>query len=602
MASGTFHRGVSRLFASAEAAGTPRKANRSRSRRLLLEPLEDRCLLATISGYVYDDSANNSGVKQASDPGIAGCIVNLTGTDNQGGWVTSACETNAHGEYGFTNVNAGLYTLTLTPPAGYLDGTDTLGTAGGKVGNEQFSAINLAATTTASGYNFAELRPASLAGCVWDDTDNNDGIMEPGEPAIAGSNVMLIGTDDRGEAVNLAVITDSQAAYSFTNLRPGTYTITDDMPVGYTNGKQAIGTQGGTVGPDNFSSIVLAAGDTGTDYDFGKLMNYAVSPAVDFTLVLVKPDGVLAPASAAGEYQLLPGNSYTIEVYATDIREGVGAAGGVASAYVDLFCNPAYINITPGSLGIAPAFDGATSGSLDVAAGRVFAAGGSNEGLANGQPTPGAGTPQLLFSVTAQVPITAGNTTLASLRLLPAGGSDLATTVFGMNTAAICNYQSLTAQVGSPWRNAPNPWDVNHDGVVNTLDEEAILDALADGGPRVLPATVPPGAPSVDVLGLGVLNWLDALAIQAYLASSTAMSPQVAAGSPTPATEMPVILAPATSTPAASIVPATGSVDQVAALMAIWQRQTQTTNDQALATTSFDWDTLETPEGANPAC
>ena len=45
---------------------------------------EVRCLLATISGYVYDNSAHNDGIRQASDPGIAGCLVNLTGTADQG--------------------------------------------------------------------------------------------------------------------------------------------------------------------------------------------------------------------------------------------------------------------------------------------------------------------------------------------------------------------------------------------------------------------------------------------------------------------------------------------------------------------------------------
>ena len=57
--------------------------------------------------------------------------------------------------------------------------------------------------------------------------------------------------------MDLTAVTGSQGGYSFTNLRPGTYTIADDVPSGYTNGKQAIGTLGGTVGADNFSNIVL---------------------------------------------------------------------------------------------------------------------------------------------------------------------------------------------------------------------------------------------------------------------------------------------------------------------------------------------------------
>ena len=216
----------------------PRTLKRPRGRRLILEPLEGRCLLATISGYIYDNSAANSGIKVPSDPGIAGCIVTLTGTDSQGGWVNSACETNAQGEYGFTNVVAGLYKIAETPPAGYLDGKEALGTAGGKVGADQFSGINLPATTNATGYNFAELRPASLTGCVWDNTAIGQGIMEPGERGIAGSNVMLIGTDNRGDGVDLTAVTGSQGVYSFTNLRPGTYPLPMTCPAATPTGNR----------------------------------------------------------------------------------------------------------------------------------------------------------------------------------------------------------------------------------------------------------------------------------------------------------------------------------------------------------------------------
>ena len=55
--------------------------------------------------------------------------------------------------------------------------------------------------------------------------------------------MQLTGTDDRGQAVTLTTTTDSQGTYAFANLRPGTYTVSDDTPAGYTNGKQALGTQ-----------------------------------------------------------------------------------------------------------------------------------------------------------------------------------------------------------------------------------------------------------------------------------------------------------------------------------------------------------------------
>ena len=199
------------------------KAARSLGRRLSIEILEGRCLLASLSGYVFDNSARNDGTRQAGDPGIAGYLVTLSGENELGESVSSTCETNSQGEYGFTNVQAGVYNLAADPPpAGYLAGKDTIGTAGGTVGTDRFSRIELAATTNATGYNFAELEPASLSGYVWDDTDNNNGVKESGEAGIPQSNVGLIGTDDRGQAVDLTAITGSQGAYSFANLRPGT--------------------------------------------------------------------------------------------------------------------------------------------------------------------------------------------------------------------------------------------------------------------------------------------------------------------------------------------------------------------------------------------
>ena len=137
------------------------------------------------------------------------------------------------------------------------------------------------------------MRPGKLSGYVWDDTPDNNGVKGglPDEPGIRGSNLLLIGTDDLGQHVRLTAVTDTQGAYSFVNLRPGTYTIADDTPAGYTNGKNVLGTLGGTLGASRVDNIVVHAGASGADYNFGKLMRYDVNPAVDYTVVLKKPNG-----------------------------------------------------------------------------------------------------------------------------------------------------------------------------------------------------------------------------------------------------------------------------------------------------------------------
>jgi hypothetical protein len=56
-------------------------AGDSMATRLCREPLEDRCLLTSLSGYVYRD-ANRDGAMQTGEAGIRSAKVTLTGTDD----------------------------------------------------------------------------------------------------------------------------------------------------------------------------------------------------------------------------------------------------------------------------------------------------------------------------------------------------------------------------------------------------------------------------------------------------------------------------------------------------------------------------------------
>jgi hypothetical protein len=557
-------------------------------RRLRIERLEDRRLLASLSGYVYDDSVRNDGLRQAGDPAIAGAVVSLAGSDDLGQWVSLSATTDAQGAYGFANLRAGFYKLKEDQPPGYLDGKDALGTAGGTAGDDQFSHISIAAATNGTGYNFGELRPGSLSGHVWDDTPNNDGIRgnDPDEPGIAVSNLLLTGTDDLGQKVRLTAVTDSKGAYSFANLRPGTYSISDDVPVGYSNGKTALGTLGGTVGPDNFDNITLPTGTSGADYDFGKLMRYDINPAVAYTVVLKKPNGNPVSVDAAGKYHLCQGDSFTIEVYATDVRRGVGASGGVASAHAKLLFSPDFMDFVTDSLEVAPAFDLAASGTINWSLRRIEDAGGSFDLAVNGQQTPGARTPQLLFSVGGHVPDTVPSTSVATFRLLPADDISLKTMVYGMDAPVSGDFQVLTLRIGSAWRNSFNPWDVNADGVVNDLDELAVVDALAAGGPRQLPETAPPRGPFVDVSGDGVLNYLDALLIRQHLHPPAPQAMGAVAVLATPATDATTSSAAVADTPQAVGNPISfEAVDLTAlatALLTLEQQRPQVPEDQVL--------------------
>ena len=224
---------------------------------------------ACILGTVFDDK-NNDGVQGAGETGIAGATVTVTGTNDLGQAVTATLLTDANGNYKFADLRPGSYTVTESQPAGYLDGKDSAGNSGGVLGNDKVSTITLNPGDAPSGVNFGELKAASIAGCVYNDV-NNDGLKGAGEGGIAGATVTLTGTNDLGVAVSVSATTAADGSYAFTGLRPGSYSVTETQPAGYTDGKDTAGSAGGTVSNDKISAITLGAGVDSINNNFGEL-------------------------------------------------------------------------------------------------------------------------------------------------------------------------------------------------------------------------------------------------------------------------------------------------------------------------------------------
>ena len=228
----------------------------------------------SISGHVYYD-ANNNGKFDATETGIADVTMTLTGP---GGPLTT--KTDANGAYAFNNLTPGTYAVAETQPAHYLNNIDTAGTKGGTVhnvlGDENINAITLASGDAGQNYDFGELKPASLAGNVYVDA-KNDGKLDPGDPPIAGNTVTLTGFDDQGP-VSTPTTTAADGSYSFTNLRPGTYAITQSPPAGFTDAATTVGSQGGTKSADVVSDIQLNAGVDGVNNNFGELQPNTPTP------------------------------------------------------------------------------------------------------------------------------------------------------------------------------------------------------------------------------------------------------------------------------------------------------------------------------------
>ncbi|MBI2803928.1 MAG: choice-of-anchor E domain-containing protein [Planctomycetes bacterium] len=298
----------------------------------------------TLSGNVWHD-ANNNGIRELNEDPIAGALLTLLGP---GG--TRTTTTDAAGYYEFTRLDPGTYSLREAQPAGFLDGKDNAGTKGGTVVNagtlgalgigdptvDQIRDITLQAGDNSQNNDFGEIRPASIAGHVYYDANDN-GVFEPGETPLAGVKVTLTGFNDLGP-VSLTMNTNAAGAYKFSNLRPGTYALAETQPTSYLDGKDTIGTPGGITGNDLFSNINLVAGFDGVNNDFGEIKGDTPGAPLPKTVlpwgtlpVISKVQVTAIPVPTAIDPTLRAQMSFVVATHMTLTRVQLSAAQTLAA-------------------------------------------------------------------------------------------------------------------------------------------------------------------------------------------------------------------------------------------------------------------------------
>ncbi|MFN8440445.1 MAG: SdrD B-like domain-containing protein [Caldilineaceae bacterium] len=214
---------------------------------------------AGITGAVYED-LNGNGVHDPGEPGIAGVLILLSN-----GTTTT---TNASGVYTFTNLTPGTYTITETNPSGYTSTGDTQGA------NDDVISVTLG-TGGSSNNNFLDAQPVTIIGHVYQDLNGN-GSFNSGEMGIP--NVVL--TLNNGATTS----TDANGVYTFT-VMPGTYTITETNPSGYTSTGD---TQGGN--DDRIIGLTVTSGATNSSNDFFDALPITIGDSVWLDL---DQDGIL---------------------------------------------------------------------------------------------------------------------------------------------------------------------------------------------------------------------------------------------------------------------------------------------------------------------
>jgi uncharacterized repeat protein (TIGR01451 family) len=279
--------------------------------------------VALISGAVYLDQNGNGTRDGGETTGVPGIVITLTGTDLNGNAVSATATTDASGNYSFSNLLPGTYSVAegavtaytntgasvqgpqslstnFTNRAGLVTTTVAAGSAAGGTTSPAVNAISVGAGGTTQGNNFGA-RASSLAGRVCIDNGAgggtiNNGRCEAGETGISGVTVTLTGTAADGAAVSLTALTDGTGNYVFSNLKlPNAtgYTITETQPATFVDGRQAAGTLTPFVGVDPTPVVGATTNVVGNDAITGIRFTVATNAAgYDF--------GEFRPSSASG--------------------------------------------------------------------------------------------------------------------------------------------------------------------------------------------------------------------------------------------------------------------------------------------------------------
>ncbi|MEX0642795.1 MAG: SdrD B-like domain-containing protein [Pirellulales bacterium] len=235
-------------------------------------------LPASISGRIHADDGPDCNF---DDPHhmLVGVRVDLLDVN---GAVLATTTTNAAGEYLFTGLRPGTYTVREHQPTEYFDGGERVGSVGGVASDVAdvysiIAGINLGSGVNAIQYDFCEKPGVMLSGNVYHDRDD-DGIFDRTgsniETGIVGVVVKLL--DASGNDTGLRATTDAGGFYKFNNLAAGKYAVMEVHPAGWLDGKDTPGNLGGVadVSPpgDMISQIMINWGQMGTEYNFGELL------------------------------------------------------------------------------------------------------------------------------------------------------------------------------------------------------------------------------------------------------------------------------------------------------------------------------------------
>ena len=226
--------------------------------------------LGSIAGTVV--KGDGDGLAESGEPVQTNVTVTLIyagndGIEGTGDDQTFTMPTNGTGDYLFTGLLPGNYSISTTVPSGFAPLADRDGT------NPNSIAVALAVGQNKVDQDF-EYQASSISDYVWNDSDG-DGVQEASELPLSGVRVYVDLDDsttyDVGEP---ASITDASGFYLISGLSTGTYSVrvdTTTLPAGTTPTYDLNG-----IGTPHETNVVLAVNEDRTDVDFGYRGNASI--------------------------------------------------------------------------------------------------------------------------------------------------------------------------------------------------------------------------------------------------------------------------------------------------------------------------------------
>ena len=285
-----------------------------------------------LSGKVYYD-ANDSSSYTDGEEGFKDITVELLRPD---GSVVATTTTDADGNYSFTRLAAGDYTVKVTKAGAIADLTQTEDPDATKDSTSGTVTLN-AGNPVQENINFGYVKKHSISGTVYLD-QNRDKTKDGGDIAQSGVTVKLV---DASGAVVATTTTDADGNYSFTGLNDGTYTVQVDKTGPLASTEQTEDPSGN--GDSRSQAITFTRSDPDvTNVNFGYAEDYTVSGTVYYdkdrsqtlnngepgfggvTVNLLDEAGATVATTttkADGTYSFakLPAGKYTVKVEPSDL-------------------------------------------------------------------------------------------------------------------------------------------------------------------------------------------------------------------------------------------------------------------------------------------